>query len=317
MDTFAPKVNEGPNCGYDPTVTKAEITGECRLCGKVSRLHESHVIPKFVFRWLKTRSGSNRHIRNSDEPNLRVQDGPKRHWLCWNCEQLFARDETEVAKKNFHPFVNDGKVSEYNSSFLRFCTSVSWRVLIFAFGYSGTASYSQTQKILVAEADARWRAFLLKEAPHPGRFEQHVIPFGIIGETTVRDLPSNINRFLTGPVTFDIVGAANSLMTFAKLGPIMIFGHIEADSRQWKGSKVHVTHGKFSSPRYELPIGLLDLIKEKANLIQTGWSRLSDDQANTIERSVIEAGPRFLESPQGKAIIADAEMFGTDAIFRK
>jgi len=46
----------------------------CAFCGEHKDLKVSHVLPAFVFRWLRGRSGSG-HLRDTDNPNRRVQDG--------------------------------------------------------------------------------------------------------------------------------------------------------------------------------------------------------------------------------------------------
>jgi len=55
--------------------------GQCRLCQADADLQLSHILPAFVFRWLRESAGGN-PIRNTSTPNLRVQDGLKRYWLC-------------------------------------------------------------------------------------------------------------------------------------------------------------------------------------------------------------------------------------------
>jgi hypothetical protein len=103
--------------------------GTCRLCGNQADLRQSHIIPAFVFRWLRDTSGTG-HIRTSDEPNLRVQDGLKRPWLCGLCEERLNRSETEFATNIFHPYLtNSGARLRYAAWLMHFCTSLSWRVL--------------------------------------------------------------------------------------------------------------------------------------------------------------------------------------------
>ena len=65
------------------------MKGICRLCYCDAELQESHVIPAFVFRWLRE-TGPTPHMRISDEPNRRVQDGLKYPWLCRDCEQMLG-----------------------------------------------------------------------------------------------------------------------------------------------------------------------------------------------------------------------------------
>jgi hypothetical protein len=74
------------------------MTGSCKLCGRTGDLQQSHVLPSFAFKWMKQAG----HIRRSGLPNRRSQDGEKREWLCWDCEQLFNSFETPFATKIFH-----------------------------------------------------------------------------------------------------------------------------------------------------------------------------------------------------------------------
>jgi hypothetical protein len=106
-------------------------SGLCRLCERQSELQLSHVLPAFAYRWLRESSG-NGHLRNSQEPNKRAQDGPKFYWLCAECEELFSRNETAFAGRLFHPYLKaSGQIFPYSSWLIHFCTSVSWRVLRF------------------------------------------------------------------------------------------------------------------------------------------------------------------------------------------
>ena len=79
-----------------------ESEERCAFCGQQVPLRESHVLPAFAFRWLRGRSGTG-HIRHTDNPNRRVQDGLKLKWLCDACEGRFSRSETTFATKVFHP----------------------------------------------------------------------------------------------------------------------------------------------------------------------------------------------------------------------
>ncbi len=153
-------------------------------------------------------------MRQTDSPNRRVQDGLKLRWLCGDCESRFNGYETAFATKLFHPWHAGNHRIEYSDWLLKFCVSVSWRVLRYARGRNKDAPYTHEQRALMTEAEARWRAFLNGEVPHPGAFEQHLLIFDIMKSTTIPDLPDNMNRFMTGAVTLDIVGSERSLMTF-------------------------------------------------------------------------------------------------------
>lgn len=295
---------------------KAESNGICAFCNAEARLRDSHVLPAFVFRWLRGRSGTG-HMRQTDNPNRRVQDGLKLPWLCSDCEARFSRYETAFATKVFHPWHAGTYKLPYDNWLLKFCVSVSWRVLRYARGRNPDTTYTEDQEALMDDADARWRAFLLDEEPHPGAFEQHLLIFDMIEDTTVPDLPSNINRFLTGAVTLDIVGSDRSLMTFAKMGRFTIFGIIQKGSLRWEGTKVHVKHGLLKPGKVVVPAPILGLLRDKAMLAGNFMASMSPAQRAKVDQHVIDNIEAFAASDQFASIAADARMFGEDAVLRK
>jgi hypothetical protein len=290
--------------------------GECAFCAAFGELRGSHVLPAFVYRWLRGRSGTG-HIRQTDNPNRRVQDGLKLAWLCGSCEAQFSRYETAFAAKLFHPWHDGVMRVPYTEWLLKFCTSVSWRVLRYARGRNPEAKYTSDQSRLMDEADKRWREFLSGDVAHPGAFEQHLLIFDVIGETTVRDLPSNINRFMTGAITLDIVGSPRSLMTYAKLGRFNIFGIIQRGPNRWEGTKVHVREGIIKPGRFVVPAGLLDLFREKAKLTADGFDAMSPTQREKVRQHVDGNLDQFMASDQFRSMMADAEMFGRKAVTMK
>ncbi|MBZ0215544.1 MAG: hypothetical protein K8F25_03240, partial [Fimbriimonadaceae bacterium] len=257
------------------------------------------------------------HIRNTENPSRRVQDGLKFPWLCGDCEGHFNLYETAFATKVFHPWHSGNYRIIYEDWLLKFCVSISWRVLKYARGHNKRVSYTDEQQRLMEHAEARWRAFLRGEAPHPAKFEQHILIFDIAESTDIPDLPTNFNRFMTGAVTFDIVGSERSLMTFAKLGGFMIFGIIQKGPNRWDGTKVHVKHGLLKPDHFKVPAGLLDLFREKAQYSATAMSNISPAQRMKIDKNILDNRDAFAESDQFASIKADAMMFGELAVLWK
>ena len=290
--------------------------GACAFCGMISPLRDSHVLPAFVYRWLRDRSGTG-HIRHTDAPNRRVQDGLKLKWLCDICENKFSRYETAFANTIFYPLLKGADRVAYNDLFLKFCVSVSWRVLKYAYGRNQSKAYTLEQTRLAAEAEECWRLFLNGSVKHPGAFEQHFLLFDVIESTNITDLPPNFNRFMTGAVTLDIVGSDKSLLTFAKLGRFIIFGIIQKGPNKWDGTKVHVKHGTIKPETFTVPARLLDLFYEKAAHAGAAMATISDAQSTKIDDHVMRNIEKFRASEQFKAIVADARMFGEDAVIRK
>lgn len=292
------------------------MDGNCAFCGEQKTLKKSHVLPAFLYKWLRTRSGTG-HIRQSENPNRRVQDGLKFHWLCGDCEGKFGRYETEFANTIFHPWQNGKNRTSYSDWLLKFCVSISWRVLKFCRGKNEEADYTEEQNILMDQAEQRWHDFLQDKAPHPANFEQHLLIFDNVSETTIPDLPDNFNRFMTGAITLDIVGSDQSVMAYAKMGQFTLFGIIQKGPNKWEGTKVHVKHGLLKPGIFTVPNGLLDLFREKAELVSSGMSKLSSTQKDKIDQHILDNLEAFAKSDQFASIEADIAMFGIGAVLRK
>jgi hypothetical protein len=75
----------------------------CALCGHVTQLQMSHLIPNFVTAWMKELSLTGNLVQASD-PNMSKQQGKREHLLCKICEQRFGVWENLMAKRIFKPF---------------------------------------------------------------------------------------------------------------------------------------------------------------------------------------------------------------------
>lgn len=290
--------------------------GECLLCGAVAVLQDSHVLPAFVFRALKEHSATG-HIRSSESPNRRVQDGVTQPWLCVGCESSFSRWERDFSNNILRPW-RDGVVeTAYDDWLLKFCVSVSWRVLKYCKGRNEGASYTDTQEKLFVDAERVWREFLLGSRPHPGEFCQQFLISDLIDETTISDLPSNINRFLMGAVSMDIVGSERSAFTWAKMGRFQIFGVVQPGRDKFEGTKVHVKHGVLRPARFVVPAGLLDLYKEKSAHISEAMAGMSDVQFAKVDAALRSNLERASDSGQLAAMRADAALFGESVLLRR
>jgi hypothetical protein len=293
-----------------------EIQQQCAFCRKRAQLMESHVLPAFLFRWLRER-GMTEHIRFLQNPNRRIQDGIKKPWFCSACETHFSGYETAFAGRFFHPWIAGTRRISYDNWLLKFCTSICWRVLNHCKGQNPMAEYSEEQDRLASEASRAWHKYLSGEAEHPGRFEVHLIAWDDISDSTVPNLPSNMNRYLQGAIEMDIIGTSSTLYTFAKLGPVMLFGVIQRGDDIWKDTRVHVKHGIFEQRKITLPKSMAGLFNEKARKVEEFYSTISEVQQSKINVLVDSNPVRIANSRQLQSLLADARLFGTDAILRK
>lgn len=292
------------------------MSESCRLCGEVRPLLISHILPAFVFRWKRESSGGS-PLRSSVEPNLRVQDGIKKHWLCAECEERFSKDERAFANQIFYPYL-DGSAAQlhYGPWLLRFCASISWRVLRLAierdsFGGDWTPADVQACR----NAEVTWREFLQGARLHPGTYRQHLIPLDAIANGG-GDLAPNINRYLTRTIAMDLCRGQSAIFTFAKLGRFAIFGTVRPDAQAWKGTAIQANEGWVGLRRSVLPAALWHYLNDKARESAAAIEGMSDKQKAKMNETFRKNIDAFAGSDAFRSMSADVEMFG-DAAFMK
>lgn len=288
-------------------MTSAKI-GECKLCGEERPLQNSHIIPSFVFRWLKKTGGP---MRLTTEPNRRVQDGLKEYWLCANCEQRFGKREKLFAENLFSQIEPKPNSLRYDDWFPYCATSLAWRTLEYAHGKTPEAPYSDRQLELLEIARNQWKDVLLERDKPSKKFQQHVVLFQAGKGPTGLDLPVNWNRFQLRHITLDIVGSSSQLMTYTKLGPFTFFGMIQFKAREWKGTRINNQGGVFPPQKVVMPKSILPLFHEKAALSSDAFDEVSPRQPETIKQTMANRLKNAEKDAHIQALIADYGMFGS------
>lgn len=150
---------------------------ECALCHNNSALELSHIIPKFVVRYLKNTSVGK--LRSADNPNATIQDGEKHYLLCGECEDRFSECEKKFADNIFHPYFKQHQRSfTYDKWLHYFITSVSWRHL-----YLDLLDFVQHHVVgldaleCLIESEQIMREYLLGKRADIGDIEHHIFFF--------------------------------------------------------------------------------------------------------------------------------------------
>ena len=286
----------------------------CQLCENSKEIVESHIIPKFVFSWLKDTSPG--QIREYKTPNLRVQDGLKLPMLCKDCELLFSGWENAFSREVFLP-IHETQSSEpqypYGDWALKFAVSVSWRVLKYG-TLEGISHFSEEQLNFVEEALSTWKDYLFGVLPHPGRFEHHVLPLDRIASHSIPGISGFMNRYLLRSVDMDIIATESRAYVYAKMGRVMLLGTIqEPRPRQWKGTKLHVRKGVIGSKRIVTPFNLSEYLNYRANKAGAALYAISEKQENKIRSLQKENPENFLGSEIFQAIQQDVLIAGKSA----
>ena len=286
----------------------------CALCAQSSDLQASHIIPSFVFHWLRDSSATG-HIRFSETPNMRVQDGWKPRMLCRDCEQRFAVWEKAFAENCFVPILKeDVQQIRYRPWMLKFATSVSWRVLCAFMAIDGLLGFPEHQVASANKALNEWGRFLLDERPHPGRHEQHMFLVDVIESASVPNMPANLGRYLARAIEVYVAHTNDSVISYAKMGQFVLFGFIAMPNpRRWKGTKLNANKGIFGVQDIEIPPVIGDFMMDRARVTATKYSKISGPQHDKIRKSFERDLDRAAKSGSFRAMHHDVLLFGKEA----
>lgn len=287
------------------------MNGTCLLCDEEKELRESHVIPSFVYKWIKDSSGSG-YLRFGKSPNKRVQDGLKYHWLCDDCEGIFSNWERKFATNIFHPTVKgDNSKKGYTYWLLKFCVSVSWRTLTLYLQESDLENFSEELKTKANDALQIWKEFLLDKRPHPDKHEQHLLPLDAIDKHTLDSMPENINRYILRSVDVDAVAGERTAFIYSKLERFIIIGFIEMPNpRNWGGTKVHVKNGTVGPSDYTLPGEFGEYFMGQANKAIEVQKKISDKQNKVIEQTFKKNIDKLADTETMRALSEDMRLAG-------
>ena len=115
-----------PSRREDPTLN-------CLLCGKNEAIENSHIIPSFVFKWMKA-TAPTEYLRTTETPRQRVQDGHKGPYLCLNCEGRFGKWENHFSEGFFQALIVDPTLPapepELDDGARKCVLSIMWRSVI-------------------------------------------------------------------------------------------------------------------------------------------------------------------------------------------
>jgi hypothetical protein len=290
------------------------VSGQCRLCKRETELKESHIIPSFVYRWLKDSSVTG-HFRFGETVNKRVQDGTKTYLLCGSCETLFGVWENYFAREIFLPLHEDKTMKAYGPWLLKFSVSISWRVLTYFKECLDLNHFPQNLLGCVADALDVWQEFLLDKRPNPGKYEQHILPFrGFLADRSDPELPSNFNRYVSRSVDIDAACSKTQAYVYAKMCRILLIGFIEIEHRErWRDTKIHVNHGTLEKQHYQIPIDIRNFMYYKARRAQRVSRTMSSKQWDKVGEDYRRNMDRFSHSEMFNAINQDFVLFGDDA----
>ena len=298
------------------------VAGKCRLCGGSGELEAGHIIPAFVFRYIReTGLIEGGGLRFAEQPNKVVQDGDKRHWFCKACEGKFSKDEKKFNEKIFKP-TNEGHQPQlhYGPELLRFCVSLSLRTLLRyqEIDHDETerrpiSELDEKDQELITKAEMEWKDYLNGNCRSSEKFAHHICIMGKIDSSTL-NMNVGINKYIQRAPHQDILSVKTGVVIYTKIPGIFIFGIIR-DDEAWLWNRTQVLSSGGTLPGNEtvrLPCWLHTYLDKQAAHYQGMSKSLSQRQRERTDRKVqkeAEKDPeRLRNSPMFQAIEADERL---------
>lgn len=260
---------------------------KCKLCGRPSKLLDSHIIPKFVVKYLKDTSVTG-YLREGEYPNLRKQDFAKIKLLCFGCEQLFSKQEKEFSENIFRKHHHEGITRfEYQEWLRHFVISMNWRIAV-----TEIDSFFTKHPILgklVQNAIDEWTPYLLGEIKSPSQYQNDMFIFDILDVTTPQVGVDRLNWLLHRGVDATIVFSKKEVGIYWRIPGFLFFCHIKPnENKKWQGTRIH-RNGIISSPQYirDKHFGAF-LLERLKNISKTIDSEISQRQWDKIAQAYRE-----------------------------
>lgn len=274
----------------------------CSLCGRKKELNASHIIPKFVGKWLKTTSATG-FMSSVKEPRQRIQDLPTRSLLCSDCEQRFSRLETYFSNQIFFPF-HKKKIQffEYDKRLELFVVSLSWRTL--------KTSYDHWKKEephlspFVDKAEEDWRNFLLGKRQEIEPYENHILFLDYIDKGA--NIPARFQWYTLRAIDATLAGNKNRIFAYTKF-PWMVFvtSIHPTVMRGWKGTAVEQNGTILTPQRMEDGMFGQFLVGRALIVLGESSSQTPEWRKQRFIKTIARDPRRFLESGTLETMIAE------------
>lgn len=277
--------------------------GKCMLCSNMSDLKASHIVPRFVYQWMRSTGGS--YFRNSGDPAKRKQDGAKEYLLCGSCEQRFSAREAYFKQAIFDPYINgNAKTFHYDQRLFYFNISIAWRVLVSTLGDKDIGTNRFIGQLRNAESE--WRNYLLTESLPPRYDETHLFFTNILSGS--KQPVRKTNRYLARAVDTAIAFNSTMCAVYWKFARFASFSAITPfDQSLWIGTRVSPAGGTLYIPQ-EINDGYFgSYIFDRARIVSEAMANSLTEKQKKFHEERIKSDPEaFLNSDLGKVIKADA-----------
>jgi hypothetical protein len=275
----------------------------CKLCKKNDQLKISHVLPRFLGKYLKETSATGflTAVDVNGKPS-RSQDLYKRYLLCDQCESVLNEAETFFADKIFYPFKkNELQAIPEDDRLGKFAISVSLRALwIMQFVEHPLADRWKDQ---LQGLETEWRNYLLKTPTFAkGNHSHHILLCNeAILAVGLKNSPNLIHSVLRTSAYY-LFEKFEKAYVLANLAGVQVISMISPPELPVsRGTEVYPnqTFGVVTPPGIGWG-GYFQNLLELARKCEEARSRLSVPQNEIIERAMNKDLERATMSEDGR-----------------
>ena len=239
----------------------------CQLHKENSTLLESHIIPKFVFNWMK-KTGTGR-IRKMGTFQIPLQDGAKSYMLCANCENLFSKYEKWFNENVFKSYLADNNfIITENENLTKFSISILWRVL--KHFIEDKSVYHFINELRKAEKE--WSDYLLKDTQLVSFKNIHLV---LVDNSYFFDIKSDL--YFSRSVDYDIGQSEKECVVYAKFSRFILFGEIAGFKQSSFKNTNLTTEANFKNTNQVIPSSIIQFLHSRVERIKL-FKDLSPEQ---------------------------------------
>lgn len=266
---------------------------KCALCDEIKELQLSHIVPKFIGRYLKSTAIGN--IRSGENGRI-VQDLEKHYMLCHDCEEKFSAAEKWFANNVFYPWQkNETDTFNYDNRLFYFLTSLSWRSLyldILDFVEHNVCSVSELETLIKSEN--LMKDFLLGKSDNIGNIEHHIFFF-----ERIENLITNNGMFSYSPhatihrsvVSYCVTYENGTIFTISNLmGIIIVTFYAKNNDECWQGTQIHNCSGVLCAKGQKISSVVGNEMNYWLESAKKQYENMSDEQKEKINKKIIDIG---------------------------
>jgi hypothetical protein len=254
----------------------------CKLCHKAEAIRESHIVPKFVGKWIKATSPTH-GLRNSAQPDQRRENLTKLPLLCEACEIRFSWSEKRFAEGVFFAFNREGRHSfAYSNWLLYFAVSLSWRVAV----TQGVdrLNHVSNRYIQLDTAVAEWAAYLLSKPSQAQRYSYHLF-FDSMAPCVEHVGAYYDGRYALNTTSWWIPSTEFEFGIYVKLPGMTFFTSISPENPAgWTNTQIHVS-GQIGDAGQEVEYNLFwEAMLDDARNLREQMGKLSETQKAKLRK---------------------------------